>query len=68
MIHFLDGPAEGCKLQLGSAPPMLRVTKSPSGRIDALNHPFDEPHQTDEVYVYRRVGEDNARAFGQSVL
>ena len=57
MIHFLDGPAKGVKLQLPSAPPMLRVIKSPSGHIDALNHPFDEPYRTDEVYVYRRVGE-----------
>ena len=39
MIHFLDGPVAGLKLQLPSAPPMLRVTRSPGGRIDALNHP-----------------------------
>lgn len=56
MIHFLDGPAEGVRLNLGRTPLLLRVTRSMcTGEFDALDQLEDEAKDTEEIFAYRIV-------------
>ncbi len=56
MITFLDGPAEGARLNLRRAPIFLRVVLDASGEIDALDQLDDEPRPTEAIHVYSRTG------------
>ena len=55
MIRFLDGPAEGVRLELRAAPEALRVVIDHTGTWDALDQPGDEPRADETVFVYRRL-------------
>ena len=57
MIRFLDGPVAETSLELLSAPEFLRVVRDPSGVVDALDQPDDEPTPDEEIYIYKRRGE-----------
>lgn len=57
MIKFLDGPAADEVLFLRRAPVLLRVTRSPTGKWDALDQLDDEPRPREKIFVYRRVSE-----------
>jgi hypothetical protein len=57
MIHFVDGPAEGTRLNLARAPYFLRVVIQPLGAVDALDQLDDEPLPGESIHVYRMVGE-----------
>lgn len=53
MVEFLDGPAAGAALRLLRCPIVLRVVRSPSGQIDALNDPEDVARPRESIFVYR---------------
>lgn len=57
MTRFVDGPAKGHALMLRMSPRYLRVTRA-AGVWDALDLPEDNPRSEEEVYVYRRRGEE----------
>lgn len=55
MISILDGPCAGAILALRSAPHFLRVTRTPDGRVDALDQPNDRPNDDEALHVYVAV-------------
>jgi hypothetical protein len=57
MSKFIDGPAKGQNLTLGSSPYFLRAVKDPRGKWDALDKLDDEPALEEEIHVYRLVSE-----------
>ena len=56
MITFLDGPAEGRKLDLGRVPYFLRVVVDRDGGVDALDQLDDQIRDTETAHVYVRAG------------
>jgi hypothetical protein len=57
VISFTDGPADGVTLALRTAPVFLRVTRSTSGKWDALDLRDDVAKPSETIFVYARVGE-----------
>lgn len=58
MVRFQNGPARQKVLALKRAPIFLRVVVDrETGGIDALDQLDDMPRQTEDIHVYRRVGE-----------
>ena len=61
MVTFIDGPAEGVRLELARAPLYLRAVHTmfgPEGKPvlwDALDKLHDRPEPTENIYVYRLV-------------
>lgn len=49
---FIDGPAQGTRLSLRTAPHFLRVVIDAHGDVDALDQPEDELADDETVYVY----------------
>ena len=52
MTTFTDGPAKGQCLMLNRAAMFLRVVKTPDGKVDALDQPYDEPADKEELFAY----------------
>lgn len=53
--HYLDGPAEGIRIELSRAPEYLRVAVGDVG-ISPLARLTDKPDEGEDVVVYRRLG------------
>lgn len=51
MTAFIDGPAQGQKLQLRRAPVYLRVTEK-DGKFDGLDQLGDTPEPGETMYAY----------------
>ena len=56
MMTLVDGPAEGTYM-VRYAPEYLRAVVDRKGGKDVLDHPNDDPRDSEAVHVYRRVGE-----------
>lgn len=56
MIIFLDGPAEGQRIEAGRTPIMLRAVRASDETWDVLNDLHDVARPDEEIFVYRMEG------------